>query len=65
MARQIGKISDKYEIQYNAPSFHGASGSPVFNQKGQLIAVNYAGMEKAQGYNFGIIATHINKLLDF
>ncbi|WP_052354272.1 FHA domain-containing protein [Flectobacillus major] len=62
---KISKISDKYEIQYNAPSFHGASGSPVFNQKGQLIAVNYAGMEKAQGYNFGIIATHINKLLDF
>lgn len=61
---KISKISDKFEIQYNAPSFHGASGSPVFNQKGELIAVNYAGIEKAQGYNFGIIATHIKKLLD-
>lgn len=61
---KVSKISDRYEIQYNAPSFHGASGSPVFNQNGELIAVNYAGIEKAQGYNFGIIATHIRKLLD-
>ena len=61
---KVSKISDKYEIQYNAPSFHGASGSPVFNKEGKLIAVNYAGMEKAQGYNFGIIASHIHKLLN-
>lgn len=61
---KISKISDKYEIQYNAPSFHGASGSPVFNKDGKLIAVNYAGIEKSQGYNFGIIATHIKKLLE-
>ena len=61
---RISKISDKYEIQYNAPSFHGASGSPVFNKDGKLIAVNYAGIEKSQGYNFGIIATHIRKLIE-
>lgn len=61
---KISKITDKYEIQYNAPSFHGASGSPVFNQKGTLLAVNYGGIPKAQGYNFGILATHIKKLLD-
>lgn len=61
---KVSKISDQFEIQYNAPSFHGASGSPVFNQHGELIAVNYAGIEKAQGYNFGIIATHVNKLIN-
>jgi pSer/pThr/pTyr-binding forkhead associated (FHA) protein len=61
---RISKISDRYEIQYNAPSFHGASGSPVFNKDGKLIAVNYAGIEKSQGYNFGIIATHIKKLVE-
>nr|WP_295931850.1 FHA domain-containing protein [uncultured Dyadobacter sp.] len=61
---KVSKISDRFEIQYNAPSFHGASGSPVFNQHGELIAVNYAGIEKAQGYNFGIIATHVSRLLN-
>jgi pSer/pThr/pTyr-binding forkhead associated (FHA) protein len=61
---RISKISDKYEVQYDASSFHGASGSPVFNKKGQLIAVNYAGIEKSQGYNFGIIATHIQRLME-
>jgi S1-C subfamily serine protease len=59
----ISQIRGRYEIQYDAPSFHGASGSPVFNKAGKLVAVNYAGMEKIQGFNFGIIATHINKLL--
>ncbi|MDP4813478.1 MAG: FHA domain-containing protein [Saprospiraceae bacterium] len=60
---KVSKISDKFEIQYDAGSTHGASGSPVFNKEGKLIAVNYAGMEKAQGFNFGIIATHVNNLL--
>ena len=61
---KISKISDKYEIQYDAGSTHGASGSPVFNKDGKLIAVNYAGIEVTEGYNFGIIATHIKHLLE-
>jgi hypothetical protein len=32
------------------------SGSPIFNQCSQLIAVNYAGYEEAQSYIFGIVA---------
>ncbi len=59
----VSKISDKYEIQYDAASYHGASGSPVFNEKGKLIAINYAGKEISQGFNSGIIATHIIHLM--
>jgi len=60
---RVSKISDKYEIQYDAGSSHGASGSPVFNKEGKLIAVNYAGVEAREGYNFGIIATHIRNII--
>lgn len=61
---QINKESDGVSIQYNVTSTHGASGSPVFNECGQLIAVNYAGYDAAQGYNFGIVAKHAAALVD-
>jgi S1-C subfamily serine protease len=61
---EINKESDGISIQYNVTSTHGASGSPVFNDCGQLIAVNYAGYDEAQGYNFGIVAKHALKLAD-
>lgn len=60
---QINKESDGVSIQYNVTSTHGASGSPVFNECGQLIAVNYAGYDIAQGYNFGIVAKHAASLI--
>lgn len=59
---QINKETDGVSIQYNITSTHGASGSPVFNECGQLIAVNYAGFDEAQGYNFGIVAKYAKKL---
>ncbi|MCX8524941.1 trypsin-like peptidase domain-containing protein [Chryseobacterium formosus] len=56
---QISKESDGTKIQYSVTSTHGASGSPIFNNCGQLIAVNFSGVEQVQGYNFGIIAKKI------
>lgn len=61
---QINKESDGVSVQYNVTSTHGASGSPVFNECGQLIAVNYAGYDEAQGYNFGIVAKHAMSLVE-
>ncbi|MBF4470852.1 serine protease [Flavobacterium sp. HJJ] len=61
---QINKESDGVSVQYNVTSTHGASGSPVFNECGQLIAVNYAGYDQAQGYNFGIVAKHAMSLME-
>ncbi|WP_268846903.1 S1 family peptidase [Flavobacterium aestivum] len=61
---QINKESDGVSLQYNVTSTHGASGSPVFNQCGQLIAINYAGYDEAQGYNFGIVAKHAMALVN-
>ncbi len=61
---KISKESDGIKIQYSTTSTHGASGSPIFNSCGQLIAVNYSGYNFTQGYNFGIIAKHINSLMD-
>jgi len=59
---QISKESDGNKIQYSITSTHGASGAPVFNECGYLIAVNFSGVDQVQGINFGIVAKHINNL---
>ncbi len=56
---KISKESDGNKIQYSITSTHGASGAPVFNECGQLIAVNFSGVDQVQGINFGIVAKHI------
>lgn len=61
---KISKESDGIKLQYSTTSTHGASGSPIFNSCGQLIAVNYSGYDFTQGYNFGIVSKHINSLLN-
>lgn len=62
---QISKESDGTKIQYSITSTNGASGSPIFNNCGQLIAVNFSGIEKIQGYNFGIVSKKINSIYPF
>lgn len=58
----INKESDGIKFQYSIPSTQGASGAPVFNSCGQLIAVNFSGFDQ-QGFNFGIVAKHLFELV--
>lgn len=64
---QPGKITiktEKYRIGYNASTLGGSSGSPVFNKKGQLVAVNNSGLADTQGFNYGIRIKYLKELLD-
>lgn len=54
----------EYLFGFNAPSYHGASGSPIFNDKGQLIGVLSAGMSESQGFNYAVKASHAKELFD-
>ncbi len=49
----------KNYIQYSAQTASGGSGSPVFNQFGQLVAVTYLGTTKGQSFNRGILAKYL------
>lgn len=62
---QISKESDGTKIQYSVTSTHGASGSPIFNHCGQLIAVNFSGIDTVQGFNFGIVTKQIQSVFPF
>ena len=57
---EVSRESDNFKIQYSIPSTQGASGAPVFNEFGKLIAINFGGIEKMENYNFGILAKYIS-----
>lgn len=61
-----GSISqnDSEKIMYTIPSLHGSSGSPVVNARGQLVAVNFAGIDVTQSFNYGVKVKHLRNLLD-
>lgn len=52
-----------YSFGFDASSYGGASGSPIFNEKGQLIGILNAGVSKSQGFNYAIKASHVVELL--
>lgn len=51
-----------YSFGHDAEVTHGASGSPIFNDKGQLIGVANAGFDYTQGFNSGIKAKYLIEL---
>ncbi|MBD5269251.1 MAG: trypsin-like peptidase domain-containing protein [Bacteroides sp.] len=61
---EISQDTDETRIMYTIPSLHGSSGSPVINERGKLVAINYAGLDKTQSFNYGIKVSHLRKLLN-
>ena len=60
----ITHINSEYQFGFDAASYHGASGSPIFNDEGMLIGILNAGVESSQGFNYGIKAKYIKELID-
>ena len=64
---QTGTITQNrgnIEFGHNAPTFGGASGSPVLDEHGRLIGVHHAGLAKigAHGFNWAIKVSHLLEL---
>lgn len=51
------------KILYSIPTLPGSSGSPVFNAKGELVAINYAGFSGTQGFNYGVPVRYLRQLM--
>ena len=60
----ITQESNDYSFGFDAASYGGASGSPILNNRGQLIGVLNAGFNKSQGFNYGIKAIYVKKLIE-
>jgi S1-C subfamily serine protease len=58
----ITQEPDDHRILYSIPTLQGASGSPILNKWGQVIAINYAKMQEDQGFCFGVPVEHLKRL---
>lgn len=61
-----GSISQRTNerIMYSIPTLPGSSGSPVVNLQGQLVAINYAGLNGTQNFNYGIRVKYLKELIE-
>lgn len=62
-----GKVTqnrDESHVMYDISSLHGSSGSPVLNKYGKLVAINFAGIDTTQGFNYGVKVTWLRALMD-
>lgn len=53
-----------YEFGHDAATTHGASGSPIFNDKGELIGIVSSGVDGTQGFNYAVKAKCILELIN-
>lgn len=56
--------NEKDRIMYTISTIPGSSGSPVLNRRGQLVAINYAGVRGTQGFNYGVKEKYLHDLLN-
>ena len=60
---EITKKSEQYRFVFDATSSGGASGSPVFNEKGMLVGVLNSGWTD-KNITYGIKAKYVKEMLD-
>ena len=60
----ISQQPDEDRVMYTIPALPGSSGSPVLNLWGEVVAVNFAGVNGTQNFNFGIPLTQIKSFLN-
>ncbi len=61
---EVSQDTDDASIMYTIPALHGSSGSPIIDEYGKLVAVNFAGLDNTQGFNYGVKVAHLRKLME-
>ena len=61
---KVTQLSDGRRLLYSIPSLQGSSGSPVVDEWGNLVAVNFAKLGNTDNFNFGIPAEQVRDFLN-
>lgn len=59
---KLTQLPDGQRLLYSIPTLQGSSGSPVIDEYGNLVAVNFAKLSGTDNFNFGI---PVDKIKDF
>lgn len=62
---EISQNTDDIKLMYTIPALHGSSGSPVVDEYGNLVCVNFAGIDTTQSFNYGIKVKWLRNLLGY
>lgn len=60
----VSQQPDDDRVMYTIPVLTGSSGSPVVNKWGEVVAVNFAGINGTQSFNFGIPLKRIKQFMN-
>ena len=60
---KVTQLPDGQRLLYNIPTLQGSSGSPVIDEYGNLVAVNFAKLGGTDNFNFGIPEESIKEFM--
>lgn len=60
---KVTQTPDGQRLLYSIPTMKGSSGSPVINEYGQVVAVNFAKLNGTDNFNFGIPVERVKEFL--
>ena len=60
---KITQTPDNDRVLYSIPTVQGSSGSPVVDEYGNVVAVNFAKLAGSDNFNFGIPVSRVKEFL--
>lgn len=60
---RITQTPDGDRVLYSIPTVQGSSGSPILNEYGNVVAVNFAKLAGSDNFNFGIPVSRVREFL--
>lgn len=61
---KVTQLPDGQRLLYSIPTLQGSSGSPIIDEYGNVVAVNFAKLGTTDNFNFGIPLARVEDFLN-